>query len=79
MTEITRTRRLTVLDKDIRQKVSKMMDAYDEATKLRQELCDAGVFVRFFPRSGVITFARVIERPLEIKEVVIEEVIKHET
>lgn len=71
----TRTRRVSVLDKGIRKTISDMMDAYDKATKLRQELADIGVFVRFWPKSGVITYTRTIERPVEIKEVVIEEVL----
>ena len=64
---------IAALEPELRKKIKKMMDLFEEATDLRKDLIAAGVHVKFMKQAGLITFTRTIQNPVAINEILIEE------
>ncbi len=69
---------IAALEPEIRTKIEKMVGLFEEGMKLRKELIATGVHVKFMKHAGLITFARTIQNPVAINEIVIEEPPKDE-
>lgn len=76
----TRIRNVNIaaLDSKYRKKIKLMMDLFEEATEIRKELIAAGIYIKFLKKAGLITYARTIENPVALNEIVIEEPVEDE-